>query len=320
MAKSEIIVSVEVLEDLQRSLKAFRIFLLEHLRLVKAEMKLLRENLEGSRRDAAQHVRRCHLAIDNAADDEDTKGLYDELNEAEQGLYRVQRAQRRMHERAIAYEREAGGMLKIAENQLPRANGFLQQKAEANHRMLSLQSDGVATGFIGAAIQMTVDMFNTAIEALTDFAGTVLGAISGSFDFTNEPLPSDFRWMRLDEMNLEEALCDVKTADDFRSHASYGTMKTGLQTLREKVLPAIASHGYVADSFYFMRMDQKAGTEYENGTQRVYDAFFGSDSIAVQIDPVTSKFTVLNGRHRIKVAHDAQWLAVPVKVTQKLTR
>lgn len=319
MAESEIIVSTEVLEDLQHGLKRYRAFLLDHLREVKAEMRRLRENLEESRRDAANHVYSCQAAIDAADEEEDTSSLYDDLSEAEQQLHQVQRMQRRMDELAGDYQREAVRMHKIADEHLPKSCALVEKKHDAMRNLLGLQSDGmgVLTGFIGTGIQMMAELTGAAIDAGAELTDSAMSAVAGLLDFTSKPIPTGFQWMKLDEVKLHEILAEVKSAADYRPHATYDTMIKGLETLRENVLPTIASHGYAADSFLFSRMDRKAGVAYEDGTQRVYDAFFGEDAIAVQLDPSTGKFDVINGRHRIKAALDAGWLAVPVKTPRK---
>jgi hypothetical protein len=138
-------------------------------------------------------------------------------------------------------------------------------------------------------------------------------------DLMSQPIPSGFQWLRLDELKLDEVLAEVKSAEDYRPHATYEDMQSGLQKLREKVLPAIAAQGYAADSFMFSQMDRQAGVKFEDGSQKIFEAFFGDDAIAVQLDPITGKYDVSNGRHRIRAAVDSGWLALPVKNVRRKT-
>ena len=53
----------------------------------------------------------------------------------------------------------------------------------------------------------------------------------------------------------------------------------------------------------------------QSGLLRVYEAFFGDDVIHLGRGRRDKLFGVDSGRHRIKVAMDAGWTAVPVKMS-----
>jgi len=320
MSESEIVISSDALEDLQHGLKHFRAFLLDHLQEVKSQVHQLRKKLEEAYRDARNLVRSCQAAVDSADEEDDINSLYDELSEAEQHLHQLERIQRRIEELAQNYQREAIKMHQVADANLPRALAFVDQKQDAVRNLLGIQSEGsVFTGFVETGIRMIAELTETSINTGVDFMEGAISTVTGLLDFTSSPVPSGFQWMRLDSIELTEIWEEVKGPADFRPHTSYDTMIKGLETLRVKVLPAIASQGYTADSFFFAEMDRNADIDFENGTQRVYDAFFGQDAIALQFDPHTGKYNVINGRHRIKAAFDSGWLAVPVKALRKHT-
>ena len=113
---------------------------------------------------------------------------------------------------------------------------------------------------------------------------------------------------------------DVQTANDFRAFASYDALRGALETLRTTVLPAISEQGYTADSFFFSQLDKARGADPAQGSRRTYESFFGGDAIAIQRSLGGGLLTVVNGRHRIKAALDAGWVAVPVKITGGTSR
>jgi hypothetical protein len=66
---------------------------------------------------------------------------------------------------------------------------------------------------------------------------------------------------------------------------------------------------------YFANCDAKTGATYTEGLLHVYEAFFGDDPIYLTRGQKDEKFSITNGRHRIKAALDAGWTAVPAKTS-----
>jgi len=62
----------------------------------------------------------------------------------------------------------------------------------------------------------------------------------------------------------------------------------------------------------FACRDAAAGIAYERGLLRVYEAFFGEDSIHLERE---GRPTILRlqWKHRIRVAMDAGWMRYPLK-------
>jgi len=138
--------------------------------------------------------------------------------------------------------------------------------------------------------------------------------LSSWADITQVALPGGFVWVRLNEIALKDELKNVRDAGDF-SKVAYDEMKIGAQHFIEHVLPFVHKDKSVATSEYFAELDRKAGVSYADGTQRVFEAFLGRWSpIYLCRGPEGGQYTVTNGRHRIKVASDLGWLAVPAQV------
>jgi len=133
-------------------------------------------------------------------------------------------------------------------------------------------------------------------------------------EITQITLPSGFAWIRLDNIALKEELKNVQSADDFNKVA-YDEMKSGAQRFISQVLPIVQKDKTLATSEYFAELDRKAGLPYEDGDQRVFDAFLGVWSpIYLSRGADGGQFSITNGRHRIKVAVDLGWPAIPAQV------
>jgi len=69
-------------------------------------------------------------------------------------------------------------------------------------------------------------------------------------------------------------------------------------------------------SSYFSRLDRQAGRSYEEGLQRVYEAFFGADHIRLSRFKGSQLWGIDNGRHRIQIARDLGWKFIPAKTIE----
>ncbi len=302
MSEPEAIVSIEVLEEFPPALRRFRQFVAAHLQQVKADLREVRETLEEARSDTAREVRQLESEIASADDDDDTSGLERDLHESSDRLSRIGRALRNSGEFIASYEREAERLRSVMEDHVPRCEALLVRKADELRLMRAIQPEN-DLGWVGTALQNA------------DFTEPGIHVAAGMLDLTANPLPSGYAWVKLSEMDLADALSDVQTPDDFRPYATYDMLRCGFDILRSTVLPAIAERGYTADSYFFERLDQSANRDPGQGARCVFDSFFGDGHLAVQRTPNGGPLTVINGRHRIKVAKDAGWTAVPVKIT-----
>jgi hypothetical protein len=80
-------------------------------------------------------------------------------------------------------------------------------------------------------------------------------------------------------------------------------------------LPIIATAKDKHPRDAFRDLDEKSGVTYENGLLRIYEAFFGQqDYIYLERPRGSSSFSITNGRHRVKVAQDLGWDAIPARV------
>ena len=103
----------------------------------------------------------------------------------------------------------------------------------------------------------------------------------------------------------------VNGLEDFHK-VSHEDMVNGLRTLQRDVHPAVESG---ADKEYFQNLDQKHGLDYPNGTQKIYESFYGQD--AIRLDKIGDRYMVENGYHRIYVAKELGFPTIPARVIEK---
>lgn len=140
------------------------------------------------------------------------------------------------------------------------------------------------------------------------------GGLSSWEDITQVALPGGFVWVRLDDIALQDELKNVQRPGDF-SKVAYDEMRNGAQRFVEHVLPVVSKDASHATSEHFAELDRTAGVTYEHGLQRVFEAFLGRwTPIYLCRGQTDERFSITNGRHRIKVASDLGWTAVPAQV------
>ena len=140
------------------------------------------------------------------------------------------------------------------------------------------------------------------------------GSGSGSVPEPREELPriggTDLVEVSLDRVDLRDS--GVSGPGSYKK-VPYSTMREGIQRLDEVVLPAVRGG---ADSEHFARMDAELGLDYEHGYQRIYDAFFGSDSLYLNVQGDGS-YSVTNGYHRIHLAGEMGLRTLPARIAKR---
>jgi hypothetical protein len=189
----------------------------------------------------------------------------------------------------------------LSESRIPMARQFLMNKV------------GLLRSYQAVRLDLDGSPDTPLATARNDVTTPGLG-LSSWEDITQVALPGGFVWVRLDEIALDEELIHVRDASDF-SKVAYDEMKIGAQRFVDHVLPLVHQDKSVATSEYFAELDRKGSVPFADGMQRVFDAFLGRWSpIYLCRGSEGGKYTISNGRHRIKIASDLGWLAVPAQV------
>lgn len=126
-------------------------------------------------------------------------------------------------------------------------------------------------------------------------------------------LPSGFHWVRLDEIEASE-LDDVRTETDFKK-ISRQDMQSGLELLKSELLPFLSNYRGQDIKQALFAEDRRMGRRPPVALLEVYNAFFGAqDYVYVTRGRKDCKFRVTNGRHRVRVAQELGWPAIPAQV------
>jgi hypothetical protein len=104
----------------------------------------------------------------------------------------------------------------------------------------------------------------------------------------------------------------ILSGDDFKK-VSKGEMEAGLNKYVE--MKDLIDSGEGSTKDYWAAVDRTLGLTYEEGYQRIYEAFFGSEPIRITKDGDT--YTIENGRHRIWLAKQMGITSLPASVIKK---
>ena len=244
----------------------------------------------------------------NSEDDEDG-GNTAELDTARDRLAELEAAQAEAESIAAEIESELNQFGTVLNELIPRATDYLHGKLDVLNGKAAIRLDTV--GAPGTAIDMTGP------DANRPFPDAHSPTASGVADSPiNTPLPDGYHWVPLSEIDLATELTGVGSPSDFKK-VDYATMRRGLETFRNKILPTLSSsQGKTWWDLNSMFRDQDAasGTSYEHGVQRAFEAFFSQgDAIYLDRGRQENHFKIINGRHRIKAALDAGWTAIPAR-------
>ncbi|HJQ32361.1 MAG TPA: hypothetical protein VJ866_09285 [Pyrinomonadaceae bacterium] len=296
--------SVESLEDLCLALAAFASGCADGVEAGEADIARRGELLEERCRELARRVEYWQEEYDRADEDDDLGYIARRLRDAEESYERARAWLRRAEEAAAEYARAAARARDLSDRRIPEACAFLRQKVSELREYAAAQPRSAAPG--GAlAGQMP-----TPPPAADNSA-------AGGGSLTDFPLPSGFKWVKLDEIAPQE-MEELPTPDDFRK-VPYEVMRDGLEVLRGEVLPAISKLGAGADRDYFRQLDAANGDDPQRGALKVFDSFFGSEFkeyARVERFAGSPHYSITNGRHRIKVALDLGWDAVPAEAVE----
>lgn len=292
------VISVPALQDLVAALESFawrrRELLAELEHSIARQLEWLEDRYEAWQRELEQRQRR----YDEADEDDDPGYLAWQVAEAEEGLQRIAQHLARVREAAAYYRRCAA---RIAAGPDDQARHFLQSRIAELEKYLAIRLDAAPSAVPPLP---GTEVLTNVISAAEQ---TVAAGLAGIMD---APLPEGFTWVPLTAISAT-ALAELPADDDYKKVAK-AEMQRGFAVLQRDVLPAIKRD--VANRDYFFQLDQQTGQAYEHGVQRIYEAFFGDEPITLDRNRDSATFNVTLGRHRLKVARELGWPAVPAKL------
>lgn len=289
--------SLDVLRELEIAVGHFATVTQETLETLELEIHRSREVLEERRIFWKRTKHYWERVYEEAEDEEAIKEAIWKIEEAEAEIRRLELWQRKVEESYQVYRRRTDRLRELASESAPKTRAYLRRK-------ISELED-----YLAVPVPAAPEAAPPAAGVLTTAGGEIMAPAPSFAELTGFSLPPGFYWVPLAEIDQS----DLPGEDEFQK-VSAEEMKKGFQTLREEILPALQKG---ADKDYFRAQDEKQRKSSPAGALRVYEAFFG------KMDPVhLSRFTdekfysVDNGRHRIRVAQELGWPAVPAEVKE----
>ncbi|HEX8682617.1 MAG TPA: hypothetical protein VF707_09920 [Ardenticatenaceae bacterium] len=132
----------------------------------------------------------------------------------------------------------------------------------------------------------------------------------------HEARPEDIKYVDTSRINLPE---DISGPEDFRGkdpQETYDSMRREM-LMQDEMRPLI-EQGAPPDTWEQWDKEKGLGhystDNYVRGYEDVYGAFYKNDTIA--LEPAGDRYNILNGRHRVHLAHDLGIPQVPACVVE----
>jgi len=293
------ILALDRLDDLVTALAIFAGKAADALSAMREEFLRQQRDLDEREEEARGEVRHWAEALELAEDDGERESCAYSLAEARERLGRIRGWQARVREESAAFAAQETRFERLLDQALPKSQEFLTTRIDhlRTYSAMQLESD------TGAATPGPVP----------PSAGGAGGVSSPDPEkLTDHPLPDGFVWVPLAEISSTR-LAEITSEEDYRK-VPYATMVTGLRRLAAEILPRLRQDPNALDLNSFRGLDKEARESYENGLERVYEAFFCKDYIYLERAKGQEKFEIANGRHRIRVAQDLGWGAIPARI------
>lgn len=290
--------SLQSVADLDDALGRYADRATKCLERVEANLRWQLSELAQRREEAEGQVRACRSKCASGSDQDDEEADR-EYREAKDRLQQIRRWERRTLEAEQTYRAVASRFERTLTDQIPKAQVTLRAKSADVSAYLAVQLDG---------------------DLLPSSQTVSPRADQGAAPNTETPqldaivrfsLPAGFRWVSLEHISRRD---DLGPKEGF-SKVSENDMRRVFGTLRRQLLPYLQLH-MEANAGTFREIDGLTAAGIPKARQLAYEVFFGDGAIVLDWFEAYAAFSVTNGRHRIKVARDLGWPAVPARVAQ----
>ncbi len=105
---------------------------------------------------------------------------------------------------------------------------------------------------------------------------------------------------------------DISGGAAFAHHATEAGLRVAIQRWEEMKPRIVSGEGEGSD--YWAAQDRAKGLEYQDGYQRVYDTFYGSQHI--RVEKTGNDFSIIHGRHRIWLAKRMGIRELPMEIVE----
>lgn len=294
------VLSRESLDDLEASLGRFSSRAKDTLDAMRGDFLRQQEALDREEEEARSEA--CYwLEALREAEDDTRESCVSSLAAARERLGRIRCWQARARESQSQFLAQAARFDSLLDQTVPRCREFLKAKSGELRAYAAIQPESAAGGASPPPSAATPQPLQTAVAPP-----------AGPRTLADFRLPAGFVWVPLAEISDSE-LAGVD-AEAMCKKVPYATMQTGLRRLAAEILPRLETDPDGQDRDSFARLDKASGEDYEHGLQRIYEAFFCQDFIYLERRRSQEKFDITNGRHRVRVALDLGWEAIPARV------
>lgn len=274
---------------------------------IRAEFDDRRRALRDLEDVAKSEVEQRTAEYGSADEEYDLESHRQAIDQAEDRLAEVRRWIGGVESQYVSLNTRGAACGEMLQRSLPGARAFLQRRIEQLRDYNSIRLNDVAP----AIASLSSLPMPPAQEAPGQLKASSAG---GSRRLQDHLLPRGFRWVTLSEIDLQKQLEGVASPEDFRK-VPYETMRQGLAHLKDQILPALDVDADRRPD-YFRDLDRQSDRSYADGLQRVYESFFGQQDFIYFVRRQDGALDLINGRHRVKVAQDIGWEAVPAQVRE----
>lgn len=277
----------------------------------------IRLRAQRAKEEIRQQLRRLDDEIDTLSDqirfsddDDDAYNARRELENARADRDLLRDRLRRLTQAASRHDAASTSWTATLSSAIPAAAAFLAQKHSEAMAYLQTVSEGMPGGGSGLS-QSSLSGGTAEIQAprpVDSFSDPVHAADPADLP----PLPGGFVWIPITSINVSEL---PSTADYLK--VGYGTMQDGLNRLWTELIPMVQQG---ADRSALQAFDEAHGRYdpmgfvHPESLAHLWDQFLERsfhNHIRVTFETEQGRWSVDNGRHRIKAAQDLGWKYVP---------
>lgn len=332
MAEGVQIRELQVLSDLRNSLGRFGSQSSGILQQVELRLRQVEQQMEAAlteaQRDLEDSVTSVHYAVraledcESQEDDDytpDCSNEYEELQEARHGvseaerrLEKVRRSRQNLDRKFNEYRVMAGRLKRVCETGVAQAQSMLNAKIGEIEQYVGMRSpEGAYTGsYTGESLSgRTQPSLSQDSESGSSPGPNTTGSHSALSEANSGWVERGIHDVELRKLPDPDGIEGEK---DFKK-VPMNDMEAGLRRFSE--IKETLRKGKGRDKDYWVEIDRRKGLSYQEGYQRVYEAFFGRDPIRVTKDG--EKYTIENGRHRVWLAKRMGIQNLPMSVVEK---
>lgn len=315
--KSVDVRSVQQLEHLCAAIGQFAERFEMHVSSLQTECMSARDHVVRRRAALGNRVEMLEQMLAEAAADDDTSDIAASLDDARDLFDKALDWEVRVQQAEGRYRVQLVKMNSMLHSSIPTAKAVLTSKIDQLYEILAVRPKNFAAAGPRNAggVASVVPAGRTAATSIDSCQTAELRPYTPFMQFYT--LPKGFRWVRLNEV-LPEELDRARNIPE-SPKISFGDIGKGFAILQREILPALMNMQSGSAYEYFIKQDADAPRPDGLFRHNVFAAFFGRHApeyIRLSKRSTDSGYSVVNGYHRIRVALDLGWEAIPAEAVE----